>query len=51
MTQTPANWFNRVWTTVTKSSAAAVAIHYAAPWNPPAASSRRIESRRGACAA
>lgn len=51
MTHRPANWFSRAWTTVTESSAAAVAIHYAAPWNPPAASSRRIESRRSACAA
>jgi hypothetical protein len=51
MTRTPANWFNRVWTTVTESSAAAVAIHYAAPWNPPAASAHRGEARRSACAA
>lgn len=51
MTHSPANWFNRVWTTVTETSAAAVAIHYAAPWNPPAVSSHRGERHCGACAA
>lgn len=51
MTHRPANWLSRVWTTVAESSAAAVAIHYAAPWNPPAVPPRRAESHRGACAA
>lgn len=30
---TPAsNWFHRLWAAVTETSAAAVAIHFAAPW-------------------
>lgn len=41
------NWINRLWTAVTEASAAAVAIHYAAPWKRPTASPRD----NGTCAA
>jgi len=45
------NRLHRLWAAVTEASAAAVAIHYAAPWQGPAASKRRAGTDRGACAA
>jgi len=40
-TTTPAsNWFHRLWAAVTETSAAAVAIHFAAPWTEPPAAAR-----------
>ena len=38
MNQNPeTNWLSRVWAAMTEASAAAVAIHYAAPWKRPRA--------------
>ncbi|WP_374525333.1 hypothetical protein [Sphingopyxis sp.] len=30
------NWIQRVWSTIVDTSAAAVAVHYRAPWTPAA---------------
>ena len=36
MNQNPeSNWLSRAWAVMTGASAAAVAIHYAAPWKRP----------------
>ena len=45
------NWLSRAWAAVTTASAAAVAIHYAAPWQGAPASSRARPNGASACAA
>jgi hypothetical protein len=47
---TETNRLYRLWAAVTEASAAAVAIHYAAPWQALAAPRRRAGTDRGACA-
>lgn len=45
------HWIARVWTAAVETSATAVAIHYAAPWQRTAASPHRERTARDACAA
>lgn len=45
------NPISRLWNIVAEASAAAVAIHYAAPWKPAAASDAALRNNRGGCAA
>ncbi len=45
------NPISRLWNVVAETSAAAVAIHYAAPWKRPAASDAALRNDRGGCAA
>ncbi|WP_332817319.1 hypothetical protein [Sphingopyxis sp.] len=35
--RTESSWISRLWAAVTEASSAAVAIHYAAPWERPTA--------------
>lgn len=44
------HWLGRAWTAFTGASAAAVAIHYAAPWKRSAAAPRPAREQDG-CAA
>ncbi|HEV7314467.1 hypothetical protein [Sphingopyxis sp.] len=45
------NPISRLWNIVAGASAAAVAIHYAAPWKSAAASDTVLRTNRGGCAA
>lgn len=45
------NPISRLWNIVAEASAAAVAIHYAAPWKHPATSDATLRNDRGGCAA
>jgi len=44
-------WISRIWTATVTASEAAVAIHYAAPWQRPAAPRLSERTARDACAA
>lgn len=41
------NWLSRVWAAMTEASAAAVAVHYAAPWSGSTASPYPARSKSG----